>query len=256
MEFMYRIRFVFVVILVFGLSLSSQEIEKPVEVSSTVLKNLKDSKVWTKAMSQAIEFVDSSELTEFDFAYWNSKENPNIFNSYQFTGNEFQFESNRKNWAELRKKKYLAIEIEDINLQEYDFKKKQLPIDYSQKQTFGKSFLLAESGLSLPMIKMDTLNLKLEPDLAEQVVNQREEWKLYLIGEIKVINSKETYFEAIDNGESLILNKSLAEKVFTADPSMRFKMKQKQAEVKTIQLKPVHYIFIKNDESNVITNLK
>lgn len=208
-----------------------------------------------KLKSSSILWEESKERTNFDYAFWNEKEHPNLFNKLSFKGNEFELKEKKNEWNKIRNSKGIRFQDITINFGEYNFSNKTLPVRFEKSYIHGSSWLVGGSGLSLPIISLkDGLFLSMSEEEAKKWKSVNP--KLILFANYKPVLDTIKYSEFIDNGEKIILNPELSNIVLRKDPSLRFNMTEKVAEYKYLLLIPVKYILYDSDSELMLTNIK
>ncbi len=200
-----------------------------------------------------VEFADKTN--DFELAHWNEKEFPNLFNRRTYKGNEFELKKAKEDWKKIRNNQYVLLKDIQVSFGEYDFTSKSLPVLYEKAYTFGSSWLVSGSGLALPIITFkNNLKIKLSEKEAEAIKSKK--YNLSVVAKYKEINEKITYSEFMDNGQTIILDSERTSMVLRSDPSLRYSMKEKNAEYKYLLLTPMKFILYDPLTSEYITDLK
>ncbi|MBK8394131.1 MAG: hypothetical protein IPL26_02660 [Leptospiraceae bacterium] len=143
-------------------------------------------------VNQIIDLRNEATRDTFLLSWYNSKENPDIENNKSYSGNEFNFQEDKKEFEDYRKYKY-AITDSYWVWGEYSFGKRAYDIsqtndDFVTSLNVKRDF----TGTVVRLLEMkkylndsDTvksyLNFSIPPDKAEQFKNEKYEFKNVII---------------------------------------------------------------------------
>lgn len=117
-------------------------------------------------------------IHEFHYAHLNDSENKDLLNSWNFEGDEFELKKKKTEWNELRKKRYIIIRSENSNhlkLNDYDFKKKQIPIMLMIQGSAGSVFGIG--GIEYNILETNKYFYPIKEDDAKDFkAKQNKEW--------------------------------------------------------------------------------
>lgn len=231
-----------------------------IEASKQEVEKFKLSTTWSKASKESAEFDLDEAGTQLKLAYFNSKDH-DYLNKISYSADPSEENKDRKNWAEIKKKKYIKISKDNTEktsyffTKDYNFNSKTYPIYFEQGVTFGRSGMISGDGLYIPRFLSDEIQIPITPELATKI-NNGTVYDLDVIFTPKIVETEQSYYYVNDKGFEIVLNEEKANLLRTADPYVFRSLSKRSGKGRTIQLKPLYYIFSIPNENILITNFK
>lgn len=231
-----------------------------IEDSKLEVEKIKQSTAWTKAFKDSAEFNLGEAGDQLKLAYFNSKDH-DYLNKISYSSDPSEESKDRKNWVDIKRKKYIIISKDNSEknsyffTKDYNFNNKTYPIYFEQGVTFGRSGMISGDGLYIPRFLSEDISIPMTPELATSIKNGTI-YDLDVIFTLKLVEKEYSYYYVNDSGLEIVLNEEKANLIRTADPYVYRSLSKRSGNGRIIELKPLYFIFSIPSENIIITNVK